>query len=56
MNLEDFITAEKDRLDVFLNSMLQAHKARPVDYPIDLPEGDWIEQYMMWCDDENKFE
>jgi hypothetical protein len=55
MRLEDFIEEQKRLLDEFKQHWVVKHASEEVEnYPLDLPPGDWDEQFHLWNGDPTK--
>ncbi len=45
MNIHDWVDGEKQRIDRFVDSYLEGHTQNPEQFPIEMPQGEWDEQY-----------
>jgi hypothetical protein len=48
MTLQEFIDKEQERLKLFLEYWRNMRKTDSTNYPTELMEGDWWEQYTIW--------
>lgn len=50
MHLDEAVKAEIKSLEDFKAFWLEKHKTDPGDWPLELPEGEWFEQYLAWME------
>ena len=48
VTLEEFIEAEKDRLDEFKESWERDNSVNPDHYPMTMPDGEWDQQLLSY--------
>ncbi len=45
MNIHDWVDEEKRRIDRFVDSYIEGNTQNPEHFPIEMPQGEWDEQY-----------
>lgn len=52
MKLDDFINILLEDVSKFKDFYLEGHKENPEEFPLELEEGDWLEQFLMFINTE----
>ena len=52
MNFRKFVAKEKEMLDKFLVFWQKKHEEDQEMFPKELPEGEWSEQFVLFCEQE----
>lgn len=48
MNFTEWMEEEQNRLMEFAKWWMEQHKIDPIEFPLDLEEEDWDEQFNLW--------